>query len=161
MRNLIELIKLYKEIIGLKTLLVLTFLMILPPILEGISTLFLLPLLQGLDADNSANIFFKKVFMLINFDFTLMNVLIAMVITVTIGSSILIFQAAVTGKALNNLAINLRSKLIKETFMLKYEKAIKYSHGFLNHTIVNEANSVVFSFQIMATLAISILYALV
>ena len=161
MRNLVELIKLYKEVIGVKILLLITCLTILPPILEGLSTTFILPLLHGIEADNPANNFFRKVFFTIGFEFNLLNVLIAMVATVSTGAILLIIQSAVTAKALNDLSVKLRRKLIKETFNLNYQTAAGFSHGYLNHTIVNEANSVIFSFQLMATLAISLLYALV
>lgn len=161
MRNLKELVALYREVIGWRVLCLLTVLMIFPPILEGLSATFILPLLQGLEADSPAVNTFREIFKYSGISFTLFNLLVLMVLTVTVSSVILILHAAVTGKALNQLTIKLRKRLIEETFQLDYQKASSYSHGHLNHAIVNEANAVVFSFQLLATLTISSIYALV
>lgn len=161
MKNIIDLLKLYSEVIGWKIQIFLLFLMIFPPLLEGLSVTFLLPLIQGIDSESKINKVFMILFNKIGIDYTLVNILIIMVLTVTISAFILIYQTSVTSKILNSLTVKLRSQLIKESFELDYLKASTYSHGYLNQAIVNETNSVIFSFQLLATLLVSLFYALI
>ena len=77
MKNLKNLISLYKSIIGWKILIALSLLMLFPPILEGLSATLILPLLQGVDADNPINNTFRAVFEFLNINYTFLNILIS------------------------------------------------------------------------------------
>lgn len=161
MSNIIELIKLYRNLIGIKTFILLLILMFLPPILEGASTTFLLPLLQGVNADNSINSFFLKVFTYLDIEYNIKNILFSIVFIITISSAFLILQSLVLSKSINDLTVKLRKAIIKSTFQLDYLKSIQYSNGYLNHVIVNEINKVIYSFKRLATVGITFIYVVI
>ena len=159
LRNLNKPLILFYNFLGIR-LFLLVFLMSIAVSLETVGLSFFIPILQGMGSENKINNVLKQLFMFLHLEYTLLNILIAIVTIITLRSLFLIIQASYAGKITAEMLVDLRKELIHKIFQLRYVGYLNKSSGYINNAVVVECDKVVFSFKMFASLIVSTLYTI-
>ena len=155
MNDLISFSKIAYRLAG-KRLLVLIGLVALAAIFEGLGVSLFLPLLLGVDADNTLNQLLSSGFSAVHLPYTFRNVLVFMVLFFFLRSTVLILKECHTGKIISYLLVDLRCRLTRQLFDASYEYMLKKEQGYVNNAIMREFDLLLLAFKTYASILVSL-----